>query len=130
MEILKNIIINTSENQVFVYHSTAIIPNYSGTDEDTITFVDNSKLDPELTDFINLATTDYILSGETLNIIQYQNKSQSFVYDSNGNLVERFQVISKEGTVSDPWFIDLPTDLQQKISAFGDKIVQVIQGGN
>ena len=130
MEILKNIVVEISKTQVFVYHSTSIIPNYQGEEDNVYTFVDNNKLEPELTEFINLATTDYIVSGETLKLIQYQNKSQSFVYDENGNLVERFQVISNEGTVNDPWFKDLPQDLQLKISVFGDKIVQVIQGGN
>ena len=130
MEILKNIVVEISKTQVFVYHSTLIMPGYQGGEENVYTFVDNNKLEPELTEFINLATTDYIVSGETLKLIQYQNKSQSFVYDENGNLVERFQVISNEGTVNDPWFKDLPQDLQLKISVFGDKIVQVIQGGN
>ena len=129
MEILKNIVVEISKTQVFVYHSTLIIPNYQGSEENVYTFVDNAKLEPELSDFINLSTTNYIVSGETLKLIQYQNKSQSFIYDENGNLVERFQVISNEGTVNDPWFRDLPQDLQLKISSFGDKIVQVIQGG-
>ena len=127
MEILKNIIIEKTKDTVFVYHSTSIIPNYHGTDEDTVTNISNALLEPELSLFVDIASNDYITEGETLKLIQDQNKSQSFVYDEDGNLVEMFQVITDEGAVTYLQFKNLPLDLKQSITAFGNRIISVIQ---
>lgn len=123
MEILKNIIINENEPKVFIFHSTQIIPNYSGSEENIVTYIDKALLEPEISEFVNLAILDYIKEGNTFKLLQYQNLSQSFTG------YERFWICDNEGNSIEQKLYELSPELIQKIIDFGNKIISVIQSG-
>lgn len=124
MELLKNIMITNNEPTVFVYHSTAIIPDYDGDREDIVTNILLAKLQPELQEFIDIATSEYIQEGKILKVLQYQNISQSFTG------YERFWLCDDQDHCVEENLKNLSPSLIEKITNFGLKIIQVIQGGN
>lgn len=121
MELLKNIIIRDSENSIFVYHLSNLRDSYEGDEEDTVTYIDKDKLQPELNEFLSIVEEQYIDMNASLQLIQYQNISQSFTG------YERFWIIDNNDKSLEKKLFDLNANVQTKIELFGNKIVNVLK---
>lgn len=121
-EQLSNIIVNVKSDSVMCLLNSKLDTSYHGVDSLITRQLISDSLQNELSNYIEIVKANYIISGDTLNVIQYQNKSQ------NALGYEQFWIISKQKSLCLK-LEDLSPQLQESIYMFGLKIIENIKKG-
>ena len=123
IDTLANAEINLIDNKVYSYFWSGLDTAYHGTDIYIHKQLLEDKLEPELSNYIDVVKHDYVKSVDTLVTILYQNKSQTYPLN-----VERFIIQTKHNSYF-PTLNELSPAMQQSLYLFGEKIKENIRKG-
>jgi hypothetical protein len=123
VDTLANVEIQIKDTVITSYCLSSLDTSYHGTEKYHTVRLIASKLEPELSDYIAIVNKDYVVANDTLKLVLFQGKSQTYPLD-----IERF-IIQTKLNVYFPTMNELSQTMQYKLYLFGEKIKENIRKG-